>query len=271
GYDQFMNLVLDNAVELVSRTEKKEIGMTVIRGNSVLMWECLDRFNRPSCLIRRHQRRTRRAKRRQKRRLMTKQLLNSNAEGIFLVLSRLGGGTCFDSLPQGYSSSLENYGHHFEPFGILGFPFFESLDWWISSPGGCMVLIVRYKVFVGNMPYNADQDALKHFFKCVKDELLSIRLLTDKKSNESRGCAFVEFSGAGAMKKALAMTGSELNGRKLRIEPSAAGGGKSRKRTQRINRNKKLVEREIKKKRKVWAAKKKTEKESQDGQKTSPT
>ncbi|KAF4746759.1 hypothetical protein FOZ63_022391 [Perkinsus olseni] len=30
-------------VELVSRTEKKEIGMTVIRGNSVLMWECLDR------------------------------------------------------------------------------------------------------------------------------------------------------------------------------------------------------------------------------------
>mmetsp|Transcript_3352 Transcript_3352/g.3677 ORF Transcript_3352/g.3677 Transcript_3352/m.3677 type:complete len:86 (-) Transcript_3352:101-358(-) len=43
GYDQFMNLVLDNAVELVSRTEKRDIGMTVIRGNSVLMWECLDR------------------------------------------------------------------------------------------------------------------------------------------------------------------------------------------------------------------------------------
>ncbi|EER18517.1 Small nuclear ribonucleoprotein G, putative [Perkinsus marinus ATCC 50983] len=43
GYDQFMNLVLDNAVELVSRTEKREIGMAVIRGNSILMWECLDR------------------------------------------------------------------------------------------------------------------------------------------------------------------------------------------------------------------------------------
>ncbi|KAF4654005.1 hypothetical protein FOL47_010178 [Perkinsus chesapeaki] len=43
GYDQFMNLVLDNAVELVSRTEKREIGMVVIRGNSILMWECLDR------------------------------------------------------------------------------------------------------------------------------------------------------------------------------------------------------------------------------------
>ncbi|KAF4693495.1 hypothetical protein FOZ63_017533 [Perkinsus olseni] len=43
GYDQFMNLVLDNAVELVSRTEKREIGMVVIRGNSIMMWECLDR------------------------------------------------------------------------------------------------------------------------------------------------------------------------------------------------------------------------------------
>ncbi|EER05210.1 Polyadenylate-binding protein, putative [Perkinsus marinus ATCC 50983] len=119
------------------------------------------------------------------------------------------------------------------------------------------------------MSYNTTQDALKHFFKCVKDELSSIRLLTDKKSNQSRGCAFVEFSGPGAMKKALAMTGSELNGRKLRIEPSAAGGGKSTKRMQRINRNKKVVEREIKKKRKVWAAKKKTEKESADVHKTS--
>ncbi|EER05209.1 Polyadenylate-binding protein, putative [Perkinsus marinus ATCC 50983] len=127
----------------------------------------------------------------------------------------------------------------------------------------------QYKVFVGNMSYNTTQDALKHFFKCVKDELSSIRLLTDKKSNQSRGCAFVEFSGPGAMKKALAMTGSELNGRKLRIEPSAAGGGKSTKRMQRINRNKKVVEREIKKKRKVWAAKKKTEKESADVHKTS--
>merc|ERR1712139_472758 len=43
GYDQFMNIVLDNTVEIVSPTEKNEIGMCVIRGNSILMWECLDR------------------------------------------------------------------------------------------------------------------------------------------------------------------------------------------------------------------------------------
>ncbi|CAL1133969.1 unnamed protein product, partial [Cladocopium goreaui] len=43
GYDQFMNIVLDNTVEIVSPTEKNEIGMVVIRGNSIMMWECLDR------------------------------------------------------------------------------------------------------------------------------------------------------------------------------------------------------------------------------------
>ncbi|CAK8985319.1 unnamed protein product [Durusdinium trenchii] len=34
GYDQFMNIVLDNTVEIVSPTEKNEIGMVVIRGPS---------------------------------------------------------------------------------------------------------------------------------------------------------------------------------------------------------------------------------------------
>ena len=43
GYDQFMNIVLDNATEICSPTEKNEIGMVVIRGNSIVMWECLDR------------------------------------------------------------------------------------------------------------------------------------------------------------------------------------------------------------------------------------
>merc|ERR1712146_184053 len=45
GYDQFMNIVLDNAIEIVSSTEKNEIGMVVIRGNAIEMWECLDKVN----------------------------------------------------------------------------------------------------------------------------------------------------------------------------------------------------------------------------------
>ncbi|KAJ3190362.1 hypothetical protein HDU85_000658 [Gaertneriomyces sp. JEL0708] len=44
GFDPFMNLVLDNAVEKVSETEEKEIGSIVIRGNSVLVMEALDKI-----------------------------------------------------------------------------------------------------------------------------------------------------------------------------------------------------------------------------------
>ncbi|ORZ05371.1 hypothetical protein BCR42DRAFT_428157 [Absidia repens] len=39
GYDPFMNLVLDEAIEEVSATEKNAIGMVVIRGNSITLME----------------------------------------------------------------------------------------------------------------------------------------------------------------------------------------------------------------------------------------
>ncbi|EFJ31260.1 hypothetical protein SELMODRAFT_227744 [Selaginella moellendorffii] len=41
GFDQFMNLVLDNTME-ISGNERTEIGMVVIRGNSVAMIEALE-------------------------------------------------------------------------------------------------------------------------------------------------------------------------------------------------------------------------------------
>ncbi|KAL9983609.1 hypothetical protein ACROYT_G005805 [Oculina patagonica] len=44
GFDPFMNLVLDEAVEEVSAQEKHQIGMVVIRGNSIVIMEALDRI-----------------------------------------------------------------------------------------------------------------------------------------------------------------------------------------------------------------------------------
>ncbi|KAI8335346.1 hypothetical protein BC941DRAFT_377861 [Chlamydoabsidia padenii] len=44
GYDPFMNLVLDEAMEEVSSTEKNPIGMVVIRGNSITLMESLERI-----------------------------------------------------------------------------------------------------------------------------------------------------------------------------------------------------------------------------------
>ena len=45
GFDQFMNLVLSETVEVVSATERNEIGTTVVRGNSIVQMECLDRLH----------------------------------------------------------------------------------------------------------------------------------------------------------------------------------------------------------------------------------
>ncbi|EEH17573.1 hypothetical protein PABG_00136 [Paracoccidioides brasiliensis Pb03] len=44
GYDVFMNIVLDEAVEEKSGGEKVRLGMVVIRGNSVVMLEALERI-----------------------------------------------------------------------------------------------------------------------------------------------------------------------------------------------------------------------------------
>jgi small nuclear ribonucleoprotein G len=45
GYDQFMNIVLDQSVEHVTPSTKKDIGMVVVRGNSIAMMECIDKVS----------------------------------------------------------------------------------------------------------------------------------------------------------------------------------------------------------------------------------
>ena len=43
GFDQFMNIVLDETVDDGS-PEKNDIGLVVIRGNSVVQFECLEKL-----------------------------------------------------------------------------------------------------------------------------------------------------------------------------------------------------------------------------------
>ena len=44
GYDPFMNIVLDEAWQIISKTEKRKLGTVIIRGNSIKFWENLDRM-----------------------------------------------------------------------------------------------------------------------------------------------------------------------------------------------------------------------------------
>lgn len=43
GYDQFMNIVLDDCVEIMKSGERRPLGMSVVRGNSILTMETLVR------------------------------------------------------------------------------------------------------------------------------------------------------------------------------------------------------------------------------------
>jgi small nuclear ribonucleoprotein G len=48
GYDQFMNLVLEDVYEFESGNEKGNqipLGTVMIRGNSVVLWETLDKIS----------------------------------------------------------------------------------------------------------------------------------------------------------------------------------------------------------------------------------
>ncbi|XP_034255062.1 small nuclear ribonucleoprotein G [Thrips palmi] len=44
GFDPFMNFVVDETVEVCKDGSRKDIGMVVIRGNSIIMLESLDRI-----------------------------------------------------------------------------------------------------------------------------------------------------------------------------------------------------------------------------------
>lgn len=49
GFDPFLNLVLDDCVEKVKMEDSSNIsdvriGTVIIRGNSIVLWECLDKI-----------------------------------------------------------------------------------------------------------------------------------------------------------------------------------------------------------------------------------
>uniref|UniRef100_A0A8C5PA50 Small nuclear ribonucleoprotein G n=1 Tax=Leptobrachium leishanense TaxID=445787 RepID=A0A8C5PA50_9ANUR len=43
GFDPFMNLVLDESTEVAASGTQNNVGMVVIRGNSIIMLEALER------------------------------------------------------------------------------------------------------------------------------------------------------------------------------------------------------------------------------------
>lgn len=69
----------------------------------------------------------------------------------------------------------------------------------------------------------------------------TVRLIYPKGSTKSKGCAFIEFSHRNALQQGLKLHHTLLEGRKINVELTAGGGGKSEERLRRVReRNKAL-------------------------------
>lgn len=87
------------------------------------------------------------------------------------------------------------------------------------------------RLYVGNLPFHTTEDVLKqHFTTC--GEVLSVSVMTDRETGQSRGFAFVEMTHAEGAKRAITeLNGKDLQGRSLRIdvaEERRGGGGGNR-------------------------------------------
>jgi len=80
------------------------------------------------------------------------------------------------------------------------------------KPDGCTT------VFLGNLAFAIDEKAVRsHFGDC--GDITSIRWV--ERDGQFKGCGFVEFGDTGATDKAVALNGSDLLGRSVRVDYSA--------------------------------------------------
>ncbi|OIP97919.1 RNA-binding protein [candidate division WWE3 bacterium CG09_land_8_20_14_0_10_39_24] len=71
------------------------------------------------------------------------------------------------------------------------------------------------KLYVGNLPYNANDAQLMEMFSQAGN-VVSAVVITDRNTGRSKGFGFVEMSDDGAAKKAIeTFNGSDMEGRKI--------------------------------------------------------
>ena len=91
------------------------------------------------------------------------------------------------------------------------------------------------KIYVGNMPYGVTEEDLKQSFEAF-GQVMSVTIIKDKMSGQSKGFGFVEMSSAEQGQAAISgMNGKDLKGRKLNVnearprQDDQRGGGGMRR------------------------------------------
>ena len=86
------------------------------------------------------------------------------------------------------------------------------------------------RLYVGNLPFSAEESAVKALFEQDGREVTEVKLITDRDTGRLRGFGFVEMANNEDAGKAIsALNGYELDGRALTVnearERSEGGGG----------------------------------------------
>ncbi|CAB9528259.1 Splicing factor 3B subunit 4 [Seminavis robusta] len=81
-----------------------------------------------------------------------------------------------------------------------------------AKPDNCV------KLFIGNLSYDIDDDAITKFFDNAGAEVKAVRWLSHKETGDFKGCGFVEFWNSEACDKAATLNGKNLLGRPIRID-----------------------------------------------------
>jgi RNA recognition motif-containing protein len=88
------------------------------------------------------------------------------------------------------------------------------------------------RLYVGNMAFHSTEDSIRDAFQKAGIEVLSVQLMTDRMTGQSRGFCFVDVAGDREAEAAIeALHGREVDGRALTVNeararvPSGGGGG----------------------------------------------
>ena len=94
------------------------------------------------------------------------------------------------------------------------------------------------RLYVGNIPYTADESALRGFFGDGIEgcRVTQVKIVTDRETGRPRGFAFVEFAQSDHAKAAITrFNGNQMGGRTIVVneakepqKPSGGGGGGAR-------------------------------------------
>ena len=84
------------------------------------------------------------------------------------------------------------------------------------------------RLYVGNLPFSADESAVRMLFEQNDRKVEEVKLITDRETGRPRGFGFVEMGSSGDAEKAVRdLNGHELDGRSLTVNEARerTGGG----------------------------------------------